>query len=163
MVNICISEVKKEATIRKNEVAACESLNRDFSGYFRNADTTIPESKRRILQTLDTISDFREIQKGLDALPLSVRHLRQLFSEVTGLSPYLYLRIRRMEQMLAEFHQNPDIKYLTRIYDFYDQSHFIREFKRFTGLRPLEFLEDMKSEEGRAVHYNLSLHFFDDA
>lgn len=155
-----VSELKENSASSDNERDACAILNSYFENYFRDTQAKLSDNKRRIVDLLDKTYDFRALEQGLDRMQISTRHIRRLFAEITGLSPSLYLRVRRMEQVLADFHRDPDIDYLTRIYDFYDQPHFIREFKRFTGVLPQQFLKDMKKEEQRAVHYNLSLHFF---
>tara|TARA_B100000614_G_scaffold258962_1_gene282499 strand:- start:398 stop:1231 length:834 start_codon:yes stop_codon:yes gene_type:complete len=157
-----ISELKTSCAASDSEEEACAILDSYFEHHFRTTDVGLLGNKRRVLDLLDTTYDFRKLEQGLDALPLSIRHVRRLFAGITGMSPSLYLRIRRMEQILSDFHRDPDIDYLTRIYDFYDQPHFIREFRRFTGVRPRQFLRDMEDEKQRRVHYNLSLRFFDD-
>jgi AraC-like DNA-binding protein len=71
---------------------------------------------------------------------ISTRYLNQLFSRYTGLTPKLYCKINRFQytlNLITTRDQN-----LTSIgYDsgYFDQSHFIREFKLFTGITPTSF------------------------
>lgn len=71
---------------------------------------------------------------------ISARYLNQLFSQYTGLTPKLYCKINRFQytlNLITSKEQN-----LTSIgYDsgYFDQSHFIREFKHFTGITPTSF------------------------
>jgi AraC-like DNA-binding protein len=71
---------------------------------------------------------------------ISVRYLNQLFSRYTGLTPKLFCQINRFQHSLNLINSNE--QRLTSIgYDsgYFDQSHFIREFKLFTGITPTSF------------------------
>ncbi|MCE7923636.1 MAG: AraC family transcriptional regulator [Haliscomenobacteraceae bacterium CHB4] len=73
-----------------------------------------------------------ELQRSLR---LSERSLQRRFRQSVGLPPKLYLRIRRFQTSLAQI-QRQDFDRLTDIaYDngYADQSHFLRDFKEFTG------------------------------
>jgi len=59
----------------------------------------------------------------------SRRHLQRLFPEKTGFSAHDFLKILRFHQALAT----------QRIDAYTDQSHYIREFKRITGITPVAF------------------------
>jgi len=71
---------------------------------------------------------------------ISARYLHQLFSQYTGLTPKLYCQISRFQHSL-QLLQGGDQKMTSIGYDsgYFDQSHFIREFKTFTGLTPASF------------------------
>jgi AraC-like DNA-binding protein len=67
---------------------------------------------------------------------LSMRQFERKFKALAGLSPKLYNRILRFQNAT---HQYKEDKKLTDIaYDcgYYDQSHFIHDFKEFSGLHP---------------------------
>jgi len=71
---------------------------------------------------------------------ISARYLNQLFSQYTGLPPKLFLKINRFQHSLNLLHKNG--QRLTSIaYEsgYFDQSHFIKEFKLFTGITPGSF------------------------
>ncbi|MBN9381776.1 MAG: AraC family transcriptional regulator [Chitinophagaceae bacterium] len=77
------------------------------------------------------------IQSLSDQYFLSSRQFTRVFSEYAGFPPKLFSRLLRFEQALSEY-GNKD-KSLTDIaYDcgYYDQSHFIHEFKEFSGHHP---------------------------
>ncbi|MGO3124914.1 MAG: helix-turn-helix domain-containing protein [Advenella sp.] len=59
----------------------------------------------------------------------SRRHLQRLFSEKTGFSAHDFLKILRFHQALTT----------QRLDAYTDQSHYIREFKRITGITPVAF------------------------
>lgn len=68
---------------------------------------------------------------------ISSRYLQKLFLQYTGLTPKLYSKITRFQHSLRLVTKKESP--LTSIaYDcgYFDQSHFIREFKSFTGLTP---------------------------
>lgn len=113
------------------------------------------EGLSRALDILNQHANQRSIESRMEDAGLSTRHFRRLFKKVTGVSPKLYSRIVRMEQMLQEFHRNPDLKYLERVHGFYDQSHFIREFKRFTNTTPRNLIRAFQEMPVRQVHSNL--------
>lgn len=70
----------------------------------------------------------------------STRQFERNFKRFSGFSPKLFSRIIRFQAALAEYN-NKD-KSLTQIaYDcgYYDQSHFIQDFKEFSGHYPKEY------------------------
>lgn len=75
-------------------------------------------------------------------LKVSDRYLETQFRQYVGLSPKTYsmiLRFKRMEQQLNNL-ETTRWAQLDLAHEYYDQNHFIKEFKRFTGNTPSEYL-----------------------
>lgn len=75
------------------------------------------------------------------SLKVSERYLQRAFVSRIGVSQKQFIRIMRFQQVLQSISQG-DLANLTAVAytnDFYDQSHFIREFKSFTGFVPSAF------------------------
>lgn len=76
-----------------------------------------------------------------DAVHLGQRQLERLYQEQVGLSPKKIAQLRRVRQARAVLKQNShtlaDVAYRC---GFYDQAHFIREFKAVIGLTPGAYL-----------------------
>ncbi len=75
-------------------------------------------------------------------LQVSERHLENIFKAQVGVSPKLYNRILRFNRVFASMQNNPSHRSWQDIIQecgFYDQSHFIREFKFFTGMTPTAY------------------------
>lgn len=72
----------------------------------------------------------------------TVRTLQREFDRRLGLSPKMYLRLKRFEQLLMRCMSNRPMSYLHTGQDlgYYDQSHIIRDFAEFSGTTPLQFL-----------------------
>ncbi|MBC8172444.1 MAG: helix-turn-helix transcriptional regulator [Chitinophagales bacterium] len=71
---------------------------------------------------------------------LSTRQFERKFKEFSGFNPKLFSRIIRFQSALTEYTNKE--KSLTAIaYDcgYYDQSHFIHDFKQFSGHHPKEY------------------------
>ena len=82
-----------------------------------------------------------EIQKIAQELRFGVKHLIATFKDVVGITPRQYLQLIQINQALYMMKQFPHRK-LTEIAlenGFYDQSHFIRTFKKNTGFSPRYF------------------------
>jgi AraC-like DNA-binding protein len=80
----------------------------------------------------------------------SSRWLYDKFVEKVGLSPKNLSSVVRFMQFYKQWAKDPGLGfYKDDIYDFfYDQAHFIKDFKRFTGLSPLKFVRS-DNEFGR--------------
>lgn len=77
-------------------------------------------------------------------LRISNRYMERLFLERSGISPKLFARIIRFQHALG-FLSRPAAPALATIAQeagYFDQPHFIREFRRFTGLSPREFAQE---------------------
>jgi len=76
-----------------------------------------------------------------DDLQINRRSLERKFSNVIGLSPKQLSKIIRLQSTLKML-ANKQYSSLTEIsYEgsYYDQAHFIKDFKEFTGLSPKKF------------------------
>ncbi len=71
----------------------------------------------------------------------SARWLNRKFDEKIGISPKNLCAISRFQFVFQTLVNNPDQLLLDKSYYnvYYDQSHFIKEFKRFTGMPPSKF------------------------
>ncbi len=80
----------------------------------------------------------------------SARRFIELFTTEVGLTPKLYLRVRRFQRVVQQLHATAP----THLADaaltcgYYDQSHFIHDFRAFSGLSPTDYLA------GRGMHAN---------
>lgn len=83
----------------------------------------------------------------------SSRWLHEKFSEKVGLSPKTLSSVIRFMHFYTEWAKNPTSRfYQNNIYDyFHDQAHFIKNFKRFTGLTPDKFRKS-NNEFGRSFY-----------
>jgi AraC-like DNA-binding protein len=73
---------------------------------------------------------------------ITTRYLHKLVQQHTGLSPREFKKIRRFQSSLRQL-TLPKQPLTTIAYEcgYFDQSHFIRDFKSFTGLTPSAYLE----------------------
>ena len=95
---------------------------------------------KRITTALDTIYRQRgqlRLDKG-STHAVSPRQLRRLFDRHIGISPKSFARIVRFQSMLQTMLRVPESEWGQRCLDFgyYDQAHFIHEFKMFAGQPP---------------------------
>lgn len=101
----------------------------DFTNYVYRA---ICYSRGNI--SMDEITDYTGY---------SERYVRKKFKEFYGIAPKRFSRIIRFQnslQMLLNFN---NCEFSDVVYDsgFYDQAHFIREFKNFSGTTPSNFVD----------------------
>lgn len=94
--------------------------------------------------------EVRELEKKTG---YSRRWLAKLFEEHIGLSPKTLSAICRFQKVYAAWAQDPSPRILeTNPLDlYYDQSHFSREFKRFTGTAPGRYAR-AENEFGRIFY-----------
>jgi methylphosphotriester-DNA--protein-cysteine methyltransferase len=73
---------------------------------------------------------------------LSQRRFIQLFNEEVGLTPKLFWRVRRFQQVLRRLHQSACVEWARVAIDcgYFDQAHFIHDFQDFSGLNPTGYL-----------------------
>lgn len=83
------------------------------------------------------------IQDVADTHNMSVRTLQRKFSQKTGVSPKTYARIMRFNSVLTLLQHAPGADWHDILYrcGYYDQMHFIKEFKHYTGFSPTEFVK----------------------
>jgi len=80
------------------------------------------------------------VKQLTDDTGMSQRHLSRKFQNCVGLSPKEYLRISRFLSSLQYLKQYPSCSLTDVAYEsgYYDQAHFIRDCKDFTGYTPGE-------------------------
>ncbi len=71
----------------------------------------------------------------------SHKQFNRLFKEFVGFNPKLFARIVRFETILKNHNCYDSLTKLAHSYGYHDQSHFIREFKGFSGYSPSEFFK----------------------
>lgn len=71
---------------------------------------------------------------------ISPRYLQNLFLQSTGVTPKLFGKINRFQHSLGLINQkNNSLTNIAYEAGYFDQSHFIREFKSFTGVTPSSY------------------------
>ncbi|PST82346.1 hypothetical protein C7T94_16325 [Pedobacter yulinensis] len=75
---------------------------------------------------------------------ITTRYLQRLLQQHTGLSPKSFDKINRFQKSLSLLgvpgHSLTEVAYRC---GYFDQSHFIRDFKAFTGITPTAYLQNI--------------------
>lgn len=76
----------------------------------------------------------------LARLGVGPRYLEQLFGQAMGIGPKYFCRIIRFQQAFRFFGREANLTAVATACGYYDQAHFIRDFRHFTASTPGEFL-----------------------
>lgn len=81
-------------------------------------------------------------------LHVSQSPLEKRFRKVVGSSPKKFASIIRMKYAMELLHTSCDLNFVAYEAGYFDQAHFTREFKSFTGTTPGQFLKRDKEFVG---------------
>ncbi|GEM_PF-1962037 len=107
-----------------------------------------PDHLDRLLYAVEQISQpmtSTSMPSLADSVNLSLKHFERLFTRHIGFRPSLFARISRFQQaMYTALHTDKPLTLSQLALDtgYYDQAHFSKDFKRFTGLSPRHFFAD---------------------
>lgn len=121
---------------------AVEAIERFFIGQLYSCgkeDLMIADAAFRILNSGGKI----EISSLLTPYNVSLRRLEQRFNESIGVSPKFFSKLVKFQYALRQLNEQKEKSSLTEIaYEsgYFDQSHFIRDFRFFSGITPKKYL-----------------------
>lgn len=146
----CIYELREQMMEQPNVSNKIQLIENWLISRLKNQ--TIPESvvQYAVEQTLLNPSEMN-IRQITEKIGYSHRHFVQLFNKFVGISPKQYQRIVRFNKVLESISNGEMISWAQLSLDcgYYDQAHFIKEFKNFSGLNPKEYLV----EKGEFLNY----------
>jgi len=84
----------------------------------------------------------RSISEVTAQLGLSPKRFIHLFEEAVGLTPKVFCRVLRFQEVLCLIENGQRISWadLALSCGYFDQAHFIHDFQAFSGLRPQAYL-----------------------
>jgi len=101
---------------------------------FKTGDGIVKEGLSLIHKSIHSVS----VKYLLEQLGLSERQFEKRFTQAVGISPQFYIRVKRFNEAIrlmktGQFERLTDVAHAL---NYYDQSHFIRDIKEFSGITP---------------------------
>jgi AraC-like DNA-binding protein len=115
---------------------------------FLIAQLELAEVRDRITQlSIDALLSSNgqvNVEELAEQLKINRRQLERKFSSAIGLSPKQLSKVIRLQNTLKmmSLQQFTSLTSLAYENGYYDQAHFIKDFKEFTGLSPKQFYAD---------------------
>lgn len=128
--------------VNDNITELINGVNTHFEGLLTDGTKTLKDSvAQHAVQRLIHSDEELSLNELAAACNISHRYLQKIFLERIGLSPKQFQRVTQFQQALDRLNSPSHNSLTTVAYDagYFDQSHFIREFKRFTGFAPSQY------------------------
>jgi AraC-like DNA-binding protein len=132
----------RESRLLKERVFEADSFIekiQHLTNYFLNKASRVTVVEKGIqgcVQDIIQRGGQPDVQQITHQLGISIRQAERKFNESVGFSPKLFSRLVRFHSSLkfsGTDHSLTDIAYSS---GYFDQSHFIREFRQFSGMSP---------------------------
>ena len=108
---------------------------KEFKNFINNLDLTLDKNIDQIDIAVNYILKKEGMIQVVDLLKivsLSQKSLEVKFKKIVGLTPGKYIRLTRFIKLMRKYESKEiDINDLIYMYNYYDHSHFIKDFKLF--------------------------------
>ncbi len=106
------------------------------------------ESVYKAIERLQCDPEFFDttMMQIIEESGFSKKHFIDLFKKSVGVTPKYFQRILRFNCIIPKVQQEQEISWpqISAECGFYDQAHFIREFRQFSGYNPESFLTEQR-------------------
>ncbi|MDF2942289.1 MAG: helix-turn-helix protein [Herbinix sp.] len=114
----------------------------------QSRDILVEESLQYIQSNISTIT----VKELLENVYLSERQFEKRFIQTVGITPQFYIRVKRFNEAMrridsGQYECLSDVAYSL---NYFDQSHFIRDIKVFSGITPKSI-----SQKVNELHHDL--------
>jgi AraC-like DNA-binding protein len=132
----------RDALMNAHDVAAMfDILERELLGRLRNSPTLHPAVAFAVSYLIRPAYNPR-VRDVADRVGLSSRRFIELFRDQTGLTPKSFQRVRRFQHVLNSLRAGGEENWTALAYrcGYYDQAHFIHDFRLFSSMTPGEYV-----------------------
>ena len=97
----------------------------------------------KLIDIINSKEGLLSVNELLTEIPFGQKTLETQFKKIVGLTPAKYIRICRFKKLMKQYESNKiSLKDLIYMYDYYDESHFARDFKSFTNKSFKDYFKD---------------------
>jgi len=134
----------EESILNANTTAERISIIEEFLLDYLTDLKTIDKIVKSIVDTIVTANGQISVADISKKNHIHRRQLARKFSSAIGLSPKQLSKTIRLQTTLKRLLTEERLKFTDLAYEneYFDQSHFIKDFKEFTGVSPKEFYGD---------------------
>lgn len=142
-----LSDLNKDLFLLLNPIInasqSSETIVNNLNKLFKNINLHINKSTIEVDKAIDIIKSrdgLINIQDILDEIQVSQKTLENHFKKIVGLTPGKYSRLYRFLKLMRKYEsQEIDLNDLIHRYNYYDRSHFIKDFKLFMQQSPTTY------------------------
>lgn len=141
-----------EAVLLENDILAAageataqvERINRFFLARLPDEDENV-ELVNGIVTALVTDRDILKVEQLANRFDLSVRTLQRLFDRYVGVNPKGVIQRFRLHEAAERIEQGEAVDWpkLSLDMGYFDQAHFIKDFKAYLGKTPDEYMRSI--------------------
>lgn len=137
----------KEAEETWEKMQEAKSLNEKFfliENFLYRKLLANRQPSKKLISTIDLLLNNKanlSISNICKQLNISRKHLNDLSKEYIGVSPKTIASLNRLQTTLKTLSSSTSEKLTDVAYqvEYFDQAHFINDFKKFTDLKPTEY------------------------
>lgn len=103
-----------------------------------------------ISKTLNNTTQLLSVPQYASKANMSLRNFERRFTEQVGIPPKLYAKLLRFNEAMKVKLIRPQKSWTAIAYEcgYFDQMHFIKEFKQFAAITPTQFTVNQKKLTG---------------
>lgn len=151
-----------------NKITLLSEINKDlaekFEHIFKSYKDDLPNYEEKIIKLVESLpikndqsvsnidkavnfiiekNGLLQVNDLLDIVPYSQKSLETKFKKIVGLTPRKFIRQYRFMNLMQKYQLHEiDLNDLIYNYNYYDKSHFIRDFKLFIPQSPKKFFKE---------------------
>lgn len=139
MVIALLDKLSKEKEIKQKAIALEEFVMIQY-----RSQKPLPDAIDSAANLIVEKNGMLHVNELMENVYMSRRSFERRFFKKVGLSPKYYARIRRMAYLMNLIAGKKKVDWASVFSEceFYDQSHFIKDFIEFTGRTPQQYLEE---------------------
>ncbi len=140
-----MSEVEERVLAAKTAQERVSVLSEFLIERLRRVHQHRNRTMERVVQRLLRVRSGLSVETMADDTGLSLRQFERKFTNEVGLPPKLFSRVIRFQGTIlaagnSNIHSLTDLAYAS---GYSDQSHFIRDFREFSGMNPRQYFSHL--------------------
>ncbi|GAA6137060.1 helix-turn-helix domain-containing protein [Arenicella sp. 4NH20-0111] len=141
--NAWVSSVIASSDMRSKVTICEEFLSRRLDGTKHSVELI-----EHIIGIVKNNSLITKVEQLVDETGISHRSMQRLFKEHVGVSPKWIIRKHRIQEVLSRLEQGEhNWQFLVHHLDYFDQAHFIKEFKQLVGVTPSTYIDNLQRNQ----------------